>query len=61
MNKPTCYTVLAGKWDGDEINWKYIEDFNTFEDALEAYDKVCDYPEHRLEDANGSVIRPNYY
>ena len=52
----THYTVLAGKYDGDEINWKYIDSFDTFEEAMTAYNTVRDYPVHQIEDANGSII-----
>ena len=43
------YTVLAGKYDGNEENVKYVETFPTIEEAIEAYKKVLDYPWQRVE------------
>jgi hypothetical protein len=52
------YTVLAGKPDSGEINWKYIDDFPNFDEALDAYQRVTDYPYHRIEDEDGNLIHP---
>ncbi|WP_299202599.1 hypothetical protein [uncultured Amphritea sp.] len=38
------FTVIAGKWDDQERNCKYCEDFDTLAQAIEAYDKVSGYP-----------------
>ena len=52
------YTVLAGKQDMGEINWKYIDSFDTFDAALDAYQTIVDYPYHQIEDADGNLIHP---
>lgn len=38
------FTVAAGKYDGEERNCKYCEDFKTFEEAFAAYIQRTDYP-----------------
>ncbi|TKB53319.1 hypothetical protein [Ferrimonas aestuarii] len=39
------FEVLAGQYDdGHEINVKYSDVFATLDDAIEAHDKVSDYP-----------------
>ena len=47
--KVTSYVVIAGKYDGNEENIKYVKTFPTIEDAIEAYKKVLDYPWQRME------------
>ena len=47
--KVTSYMVIAGKYDGNEENIKYVEDFPNIEEAIEAYKKVLDYPWKRME------------
>lgn len=43
------FTVIAGKYDGWEENCKYVDNFLTIYEALDAYKKVCDYPWARIE------------
>lgn len=43
------FTVAAGKYDGWERNCKYVESFATLDEAIEAYDKVSDYPWVQIE------------
>ncbi|NQZ05686.1 MAG: hypothetical protein HRT35_00860 [Algicola sp.] len=38
------FTVVAGKNDGNERDIKYIENFETLDDALLAYDKYIGLP-----------------
>lgn len=38
------FSVIAGKYDGNEINCKYIQDFSTLDEAIAAYDQVASYP-----------------
>ena len=39
------FEIAAGKYDGEDINWKYIDSFPTFEEAKSNYDMyVIDYP-----------------
>ena len=47
--KVTSYMVIAGKYNGNEENIKYVEAFTTIEEAIEAYKKVLDYPWQRME------------
>lgn len=43
-NKPTIeYHIAAGKWDFDGVNWKYLDSFTSYEDALEAYKSTSGY------------------
>ena len=37
------FTVIAGKYDGYDLNYKYCESFDTLDEAISAYDKVNDY------------------
>lgn len=37
------FEVAAGKYDLDEINWKYIDTFTDFELAKKAFSTVRDY------------------
>jgi len=43
------FTVLAGKYDGNERNIKYVESFATLDDALTALKFVSDYPWYEIE------------
>lgn len=43
------FVVDAGKYDGDEENCKYSERFETYDEALAAFNKVGDYPWRRIE------------
>lgn len=44
------FTVIAGKYEEEgERNYKYIEDFKTFEEAFKALLKVKGYPFARIE------------
>jgi len=44
-----AFTVLAGKYDGMKRNTKYIEDFNTLDEAIIALQCVSDYPWSEIE------------
>lgn len=60
MHSPTrTFTVVAGKYDGNEENCKYADSFNNFDAALRALDFVSDYPWHRIE-YKGYHITANY-
>lgn len=37
------FSVVAGKYDGDERNCKYCDDFATLDEAITAFDAVSDY------------------
>ena len=50
------FTVLAGKYDGDEVNYKYIDDFETLDEAISAWLKVSDYPIHEIEYTNNEGV-----
>ena len=39
-----AFTVIAGKYEGYDLNYKYSESFDTLDEAIAAYDKVNDYP-----------------
>jgi len=45
------FTVVAGKYDGHERNAKYINDFDTLEEALNDVDdkSLTDYPFCEIE------------
>ena len=32
--------MIAGKYDGYDLNYKYSESFDTLDEAISAYDKV---------------------
>ena len=38
------FTVIAGKYDGYDLNYKYCESFDTLDEAISAYDKLNGYP-----------------
>ena len=38
------FTVIAGKYDGNEINCKHSTDHPTLDEAIKAYDEVGSYP-----------------
>jgi hypothetical protein len=38
------FTVIAGKYDGNELNCKYSEDFETLDKAIAAHDEMSTYP-----------------
>jgi len=38
------FSVIAGKYDGDDLNCKYSDDFDSLDDAIAAFDKVKGYP-----------------
>ena len=38
------FTVIAGKYDGGERNCKYVESFDTLDEAIVAYQAFDDYP-----------------
>lgn len=40
----TPFSVVAGKWDGEEGNCKVADSLHTLDEAIESHDKVCDYP-----------------
>ena len=39
-----AFSVVAGKYDGDDLNCKYSSDFATLDEAIEVYDTVSDFP-----------------
>lgn len=43
------FTVLAGKYDGNERNIKYVESFATLDGAIVALREVNDYPWYEIE------------
>lgn len=43
------FTVVAGKFDGNEENCKYVEEFKTLDEAIVAFLQVTDYPWCRIE------------
>ncbi|MBM5036762.1 hypothetical protein HYO05_21725 [Vibrio parahaemolyticus] len=38
------FGVIAGKYDDNEPNYKYSDEFDTLDEAIAAYDKVSSYP-----------------
>lgn len=38
------FSVIAGKYEGNELNCKYSHDFPSLDEAIEAYDQVDSYP-----------------
>lgn len=38
------FTVIAGKYDGNELNCKYNADFETLDEAIVAHDEMSTYP-----------------
>lgn len=38
------FSVIAGKYDGQDKNCKYSDEFETLDQAIAAYDTVSSYP-----------------
>lgn len=45
---PNQFTVLGGKMDMGELNWKYANCFDTLDEAIQAYQRLG-YPFKRIE------------
>lgn len=49
------FSVIAGKHDGQDLNCKYSADFDTLDQAIEAYDKVSVYPWAYIQYKNRTI------
>ena len=49
MNYSLIFTVVAGKYDGQERNCKYRKAFATLDEAISACDQVREYPWVEIE------------
>lgn len=50
-----CFIVAAGKYDGEDVNWKFISDDVTFPEAVALIETVKDYPIRQIE-CQGYII-----
>lgn len=49
------FSVIAGKHDGQDLNCKYDHQFDTLDQAIEAYDKVSVYPWAYIQYKNRTI------
>lgn len=49
------FSVIAGKYCDQEMNCKYSNEFETLDEAIEAYDEVASYPWAYIQYKNRTI------